>query len=388
LRVLYSYPYILGSPGTGTTAYHQVAGLIELGADVSVFCTSLARDVPGARRVVTTMSVAGRRVPHRALGIDRAYRYHDARVARALRRLAKEIDVAHVWPRATIQTAKAAAAAGVTSVREVPNTHTAYAYEAVARELELLGLDSVPGHSHTFDPKVLALEESEYEAVDRLLVPSEFSLRTFVERGIPSERLVLHQYGFDPGRFEPGNGDRPASRGLTTLFVGRCEPRKGLHHALQAWIDSGAAERGRFLICGDFFPGYRELLEPLLAHPSVEVLGFVSDVAELMRGSDALLLPSIEEGSALVTYEAQGCGCVLVVSEASGARCEHMRHGLVHEAGDVVTLTEHLRILDRDPGLRSRLRAATLAHRDQLTWAAAARGLRDVHAALGAARLG
>ena len=89
-------------------------------------------------------------------------------------------------------------------------------------------------------------------------------------------------------------------------------------------MDSGAADSGgRFVICGSFEPGYRRLLEPLLAHPSVEVDGFVADPASLMRESDVLVLPSLEEGSALVTYEAQACGCVLAVSEATGARCRN-----------------------------------------------------------------
>jgi hypothetical protein len=41
----------------------------------------------------------------------------------------------------------------------------------------------------------------------------------------------------------------------------------------------------------------------------------------------------------------------------------------VHDAGDVTALTEHLRLLDRDPELLSRLRERTLARRDELTWA-------------------
>ena len=53
-------------------------------------------------------------------------------------------------------------------------------------------------------------------------------------------------------------------------FVGRGEPRKGLHLALRAWLDSGAAERGRFVIAGGIEPAYEEILEPLLAHPSVQ----------------------------------------------------------------------------------------------------------------------
>jgi hypothetical protein len=47
--VLYSFPMALGAPGVGTTALHEVQGLVDAGLDVDVVCTSTARDVPGAR---------------------------------------------------------------------------------------------------------------------------------------------------------------------------------------------------------------------------------------------------------------------------------------------------------------------------------------------------
>jgi len=144
-------------------------------------------------------------------------------------------------------------------------------------------------------------------------------------------------------------------------------------------VGSGAAERGTFTICGAFYPGYDDVLAEWLAHPSVTVKGFVTDMSEVMRGSDVLVLPTVEEGSALVTYEAQASGCVPVVSDAAGARCEHMADALVHEAGDLPALTDHLGLLDRDPELLARLRAGTLARRDRLTWEQGARDLESLY---------
>lgn len=383
LRVLYSFPDTLGAPGIGTTAWNQVQSLIGLGHEVRVYATAVAREVPGAEEVVTTLTLAGNRVPHRAIGRRRAYRYHDRRVGKALRRLAGVVDIVHCWPRATVETAAAARDTGIASVREAPNTHTAYAYERVAEETARLGLAQPEGHSHTVDEYALDLEEREYAAVDLVAVPSEFSRRTFLDRGFSPERLGLHQYGFDPARFPPPEASHNgAPPGLRALFAGSCEPRKGLHYALQAWVGSGAAERGTFTICGAFYPGYDDVLAEWLAHPSVTVKGFVTDMSEVMRGSDVLVLPTVEEGSALVTYEAQASGCVPVVSDAAGARCEHMADALVHEAGDLPTLTDHLSLLDRDPELLARLRAGTLARRDRLTWEQGARDLEGLYRGL------
>ncbi|MGD0458162.1 MAG: hypothetical protein ABSC21_10505 [Terriglobia bacterium] len=90
-----------------------------------------------------------------------------------------------------------------------------------------------------------------------------------------------------------------------------------------------------------------------------------------MRKCDLFVLPSIQEGSALATHEALGSGCVLLVSEAAGAICEHMRTGLVHLVGEVATLTKHITMLHKDRALLERLRAASLRDAPGLTWTVA-----------------
>jgi glycosyltransferase involved in cell wall biosynthesis len=138
----------------------------------------------------------------------------------------------------------------------------------------------------------------------------------------------------------------------------------------------------------EYLPGYPEKIAPLLDHPSVKVLGYRKDLPELMRQSDVLVLSSIEEGSALVTSEARGCGCVLVVSDASGATCKHMENALVHSVGDVKTLTQHFTMLHEDRVLLEKLRAASLLTVDDITWPAAGKKLLEVYREVLAAKRG
>lgn len=371
MRVLYSFPHALGKPGISTTAWHQIDGLIGQGVAVDVVCTSLQRELPGARRVIETLRLGGRRVPHRVLGVYRAYAYHDWRAARTLERLRGEVDLVHCWPAGCIRTLATARRVGIPGFREVPSAHTQTAYEDAAREAAAVGIELPSDHHHRYDARHLERELREFAAADYLLVPSQYVQRTFAERGHPPRSLIRHRYGFDPAAFGASEQAKANDDGLTAAFVGRGEPNKGLHHALRAWVDSGAAEHGRLLLCGDMLPAYRERLAALLAHPSVHELGFVSDVGGVMRAADVLLLPSVTEGSALVTYEAQAAGCALLVSEAAGAACEHLEEGLVHAPGDVATLTEHLRRVDRDRQLLRELRNRALANSAELTWAAA-----------------
>ena len=164
---------------------------------------------------------------------------------------------------------------------------------------------------------------------------------------------------------------RDVKRGLTVLFAAGCAPRKGLHYALEAWLQSTACRDGTLLVAGEFIPGYGEKLSSMLNHPSIKRIGFRKDLPDVMRSSDVLVLPSIEEGSALVTYDARGCGCVLLVSDASGAVCKHMENALVHPVGDVKTLAQHLTMVHEDRALLGRLRASSLRTAHELTWSAA-----------------
>jgi glycosyltransferase involved in cell wall biosynthesis len=378
VRLLYSFPTRLGTPGIGTTAWNQVVGVADHCSAVTVVCASAERPLPPGVRVIETLRVLGVKVPFRALGFMRAVRLHDARAAALLRRLAGEVDLVHCWPLGAEQTLAAAREMDVPGLLERPNAHTRFAYAAVEEVCRDLGIPIDPSSPHFPAPDRLEREEREYALADRLLCPSDFVASSFRAEGFPETRLLRHRYGYDPADFNvdgAARGERP----FTVGFFGRGEPRKGLHLALQAWLDSGAAEHGRFVIVGAVEPAYRQVLEPLLAHPSVQHHGHVADPAALMRVCDVMVLPSLEEGSALVTYEGRACGCVLAISDHTGAPAENAVDALVHAAGDCAALTGHLRALADDPTLLARLRAASLERARHLTWADAGRALADAY---------
>lgn len=379
VRVLYSFPHRLGAARICTTAWHQVKGIAAAGADVTVYAGSLSREVPKSVRVRTTLAWNKVRLPYRLLGSRRACALHDWLVARKLKTLAGQVDVVHVWPLAALRTIHAAKQLGIPTVLERPNAHTRFAYETVQKECRRLGVSMPPNHEHAYNSAVLEHEEMEYKSTDYLLCPSDFVMRTFRDEGFSPEKLLRHRYGFDRELYYPASSSPEPDRGLTVLFAGGCAPRKGLHYALDAWLQSSACQEGVFLIAGKFIPGYAELLAKQLSHPSVKVLGHRNDLPDLMRRSDVLVLPSIEEGSALATYEARGCGCVLLVSNASGAVCHDPENALVHPVGDVRSLTRHLNLLNEDRDLLKRMRAASLATVGEITWEAAGVRLLQVY---------
>jgi glycosyltransferase involved in cell wall biosynthesis len=379
IRVLYSFPHKLGADRICTTAWYQVDGLLKEGAEVLVCPGALSRPLPKETTINPTLAWGKVRIPYKVLGSMRAFSLHDYIVSQRLEKLVGQIDIVHTWPLGALRTLKTAARLGIPTVLERPNAHTRLAYEVVQKECERLGIILPPDHEHAYKKDVLSKEEAEYELATRLLCPSDFVARSFLENGFAHEKLARHQYGFDEQVYHPDPEPREEKAGLTMLFVGGCAPRKGVHYALEAWLKSTACHEGKFMIAGGFVPGYAEKLASMLSHPSVQVLGHRTDVPQLMRQSDILVLSSLEEGSALVTSEARGSGCVLLVSEAAGAICEHMENALVHRVGDVSTLTQHINLLQEDRKLLQRLRAASLRRVPEITWDAAGVRLLEVY---------
>src|SRR6202008_4520728 len=201
--------------------------------------------------------------------------------------------------------------------------------EVVQKECDRLGISLPPDHEHAYDVKKLWKEEEEYRLATRLLCPTDFVVKTFLDKGFSRDQLVRHIYGYDEKVYYPSGEERDPKHGLTMISVGVCAVRKGLHFALEAWLRSPASKDGTFLIAGEFLPSYQAKLSPLLAQPSVRVLGHRRDVPELMRSADILVLPSIEEGFGLVCTDAMGSLCVPLVSEACTDLCRHMENSLV-----------------------------------------------------------
>ena len=380
LNVLYSFPIRVGTPGNGMTAWHQVAGLVGQGVRVYLYTGSCEKPLDGLSTLKETLKPLGAKVPIRLLGMDRAAALHDKIVAKALRRLDKKIDIVHCWPSGSLETLKTAGELGIKTVLERPSSHTRYVYEAVGNECEKLGMKLPKTHYTAFDNKRLSREEHEFELADKLLCPSEWVVKTFLGQGTTKKKIARHQYGFDRNKFGlPPTDNRHNDETFRMIFVGSGEPRKGLHYALDAWLASKACKKGGFYICGSYVQGYREVLASKLAHSSIKELGFQNDVNSLLQKCHALILPSISEGSAIVTYEARACGCVLLVSEAAGAVCKHMKDGLIHKPGDTDTLRDHIDLLASDKNLRNRLQVNSLAGAASLTWAEAAKRLVKVY---------
>jgi glycosyltransferase involved in cell wall biosynthesis len=150
---------------------------------------------------------------------------------------------------------------------------------------------------------------------DAVIVPGKMGRRFCHRMGMPHDRIFEGLYGASDEIFSPG----PAlnERPKRILFVGRLIERKGVLQLLDAARQSH--ERGdgwEFVLIGSGPLESYAKSEPAVR---VEPFGSPEVIADWMRTSRFLVLPSVEENWGVVVHEAALCGCGLILAEGVGA---------------------------------------------------------------------
>lgn len=212
------------------------------------------------------------------------------------------------------------------------------------------------------DQRAIEREEAEYALADCITVPSGFAFRSFVNQGIAPEKMRLLPYGVNLSRFEPC--DIPDPERFDVLFVGAMSLQKGVPYLLQAFNAIRHPAKS-LTFAGAVSPTVIECMDAQgLWSDSIRVLGHVPqpELKRWMSKSHVLVLPSVQEGLAMVMAQAMACGCPVVASENTGARdlFDDGQEGFIVPIRDPKALTERLQQLADEPDLRSRMGALSL----------------------------
>lgn len=360
-RVVYSIGARFAGGGIGSTAYEAVLGLERAGLLERLLCGSqVSSDIPAAR--IRAMG-APSRLLRKLAAYDQSARvshWHNLLYDRWARERLPDCDVFHGWNNHCLATLRRARERGALALVERASTHPAHHDAVLAEEHRRWGL------ARTRPGAALARAEAELAAADRVLVPSSFVSRTFLERGFPRDKIVEIPFGVDVRRFHPSGGGAEA-RPFRLLFVGQLGARKGILYVLAAWRRLGWSD-AELWIAGREAAGFGRLLRGHRASNGLRWLGVVSDPPPLYREADAFVLPSLEEGSALVTYEALASGLPVVTTAESGSVVRDGVEGFLIPVRDVEVLADRLERLRSDPELRREMGRAARDRALDFTW--------------------
>jgi starch synthase len=209
-------------------------------------------------------------------------------------------------------------------------------------------------------PHITIREEEIYATANAITVPSTVAKRSFIQMGIASEKIHVIPYGVRLDHFT--RTQNPPSNSFELLFAGQVSLRKGIPYLLQAFARLKHPKK-HLTIVG----AIQDDIGPLLTTLPTENVTFTGslpqhELAKKMSASHLLVLPSIEEGLALVQGQAMACGCPVLATTATGAEdlFTDAREGFIVPDRDVDALTTRMQQIADDPALQHNLSEASL----------------------------
>jgi glycosyltransferase involved in cell wall biosynthesis len=275
----------------------------------------------------------------------------------------KRDDIAYLWPEASLDLYKKLKSRGCIIVSERINTLRRNSKDILDREYKSLGLPVSHGISENS-----AEEEIECMALsDYIFSPSPAVKESLVSAGIRADKILDTTYGLKEDEIIQPAKKRPGQN-ITVIFVGSIGVRKGIHLLLEAW--QKADVKATLKIVGKIEPQIADLVRGYLErNANIEHVDFVNDLKPLYQNADLFILPSLEEGSPLVTYLALGASLPVIVSPMGGGGViEDGKEGVIIDPHNQDALIKSIRDLISDGSLRHKMAEASGKKAIEYTW--------------------
>lgn len=328
LQVLMSMP--CAGYGVGRTCRSLLRGLVANGQQAELFTSRSDHDAAEPFPLHSFTPGLLRRLPFpltRGLSTSRLH----AAYLRAI----GDRDIAYLWPSAPTSIYEELRRRGQIILTEAINTRIRHAKAILDAAYDEIGMPP----THGLTDERIAAEEHRLSLCTAVFSPSPATDESFAS--VPAIPYLPTSYGTDV----TASPRQPARRGknapMTALFVGSSPVRKGLHHLLEVWRTMPAHWRLRIvgLDDGEFARRYADVL----SQPNVSATGFSNDVAQDYREADLFLLPSLEEGDPIVTYEAADHGLPILASSVGAGRIGAETGAVfVHEPADLEGLRDRI----------------------------------------------
>jgi glycosyltransferase involved in cell wall biosynthesis len=180
---------------------------------------------------------------------------------------------------------------------------------------------------------------AEYERADCIYYSSEYVRESFLEHGVPEDKLVEFPLTPDP-RFVPAPS---ASDRFEIVYVGSLSVHKGVPLLIDAVRKLPGLELGLRLVGGWGTPGMRRFVQRACAADE-RISVSPGDPLPHLRAASLCVHPAYEDGFAYAAAEALAAGVPTIVSEDTGMKqlIEPGRNGLVLATGEIGPLTESI----------------------------------------------
>lgn len=209
------------------------------------------------------------------------------------------------------------------------------------------GWSKYPFQVYEGDLELVQRQQQEQNLADRIICGSSFVKDSLVDKGIESNKISVVPLGSSQQKQRPNFSSNELSENpkeLRILFAGSVGLRKGIQYLLQALrqlkgeIPFKCKIAGGLEIKTEKVKEYSDVAEFLERVPR-------SQMKDLYAWANVFVLPSICEGSAMVTYEALSWGLPIITTHNTGSIIRDNVDGFIVPIRDSKAIANKLRSL-------------------------------------------
>lgn len=276
-----------------------------------------------------------------------------------------DVDLFVGWAHYAEQSLHTARKKGAKIIIETGSCHIAVQENLIKLEYNRWGL-TAPAVAKKTKAKMLR----EYALADYIMTPSHFVRDSFIQQGVSPKKLLMVPYGAETSFF---NQVAPMHKEFIVLFAGMVSLRKGISYLLQAWHKAGLPlANTKLILVGALQKDFLSIKNKLPDNLNIEFLGGVNrdTLKSLYLRASAFVIPSIEEGLAMVINEAMASGLPVIASTHSGGpeRITHGKTGFLYNPYNVDELARLITWCYDNREEAHRIGQAAHAHIQDYSW--------------------
>ncbi len=210
--------------------------------------------------------------------------------------------------------------------------------------------DAAYAEKHLGIPHVVSLPDTGLDC-DKYAMPSRTRETVRNELGIPQDAIVL-------------------------LSVGTLRMQKRFRVVMQAMTRLRTLEQLHYVICGDGpdMPFLQKLIRKLHLESRVHLLGYRTDIPDMLGAADIFCMPSRREGCGMAALEAMAAGLPLITVRNHGTKTYAekgesafcLKGDLVTSCADAIAQLAENKLLRRQMGAHNRAAVTAFSDKDRM----------------------